>query len=126
MSEDCIFCKIVRGEIPANKVFEDDDCIVFHDIQPAAPVHLLMIPRRHIVSMQDVMPDDAAWLGRMMCKVPEIALANGCNPGPKGGFRLLANAESLDAQALAALSTQGRATVQALYQDGHYQQTDAD
>jgi len=92
MSEDCIFCKIVRGEIPANKVFEDDDCIVFHDIQPAAPVHLLMIPRRHIVSMQDVTPDDAAWLGRMMSKVPEIALANGCNPGPEGGFRLLANA----------------------------------
>jgi len=90
--EDCIFCKIVRGEIPVNTVYEDEDCMVFHDISPAAPVHLLMIPRCHIVSMQDITAEDAGWLGRMLSKVPDIALANGCNPGPAGGFRLLANA----------------------------------
>ena len=91
MSEHCIFCKIVRGALPAKIVHEDDDCLVFHDIKPAAPVHLLMIPKRHIVSMQEINPEDAVWLGRMLSKVPQIALDNGCNPGPSGGFRLMAN-----------------------------------
>ena len=91
MSERCIFCKIVRRELPAKIVYEDDDCVVFHDINPAAPVHLLMIPKRHIVSMQEINPEDAVWLGRMLSKVPQIALDNGCNPGPSGGFRLMAN-----------------------------------
>jgi histidine triad (HIT) family protein len=91
MSENCIFCKIGRGEIPAKKVYEDDDFVAFHDINPAAPVHLLLIPRRHIASMQDVMPEDAGWLGRMMVLAPRLAAENGCNPGPQGGFRIVAN-----------------------------------
>jgi len=86
MSEHCVFCKIVRGELPAKIVHEDEDCLVFHDINPAAPVHLLMVPKRHIVSMQEINPEDAVWLGRMLSKVPQIALDNGCNPGPSGGF----------------------------------------
>ncbi|MFY9136284.1 histidine triad nucleotide-binding protein [Zwartia sp.] len=91
MSEHCIFCKIVRHELPAKIVYEDEDCLVFHDINPAAPVHLLMIPKRHIVSMQEINPEDSVWLGRMLSKVPQIALDNGCNPGPSGGFRLMTN-----------------------------------
>ncbi len=91
MSEHCIFCKIVKGEIPAKIVHQDHDCIVFHDIHPAAPVHLLVVPRHHVVSLQDVTEKDAGWLGRIMILAPKIALANGCNPGPDGGFRLLAN-----------------------------------
>ncbi len=91
MSENCLFCKIAAGTIPAKIVHQDDDCVVFHDIHPAAPVHLLMVPRHHIVSMQQIVAEDAAWLGRMMALVPQIALENGCNPGPEGGFRLLAN-----------------------------------
>jgi len=91
MSEHCIFCKIVRGEIPAKIVNQDDDCVVFHDIQPAAPVHLLVVPKHHVVSLQDVTEKDAGWLGRIMTLAPKIALDNGCNPGPDGGFRLLAN-----------------------------------
>jgi histidine triad (HIT) family protein len=91
MSEHCIFCKIVRGELPAKIVHEDEDCLVFHDINPAAPVHLLMVPKRHIVSLQEINSEDAVWLGRMLTKVPQIALDNGCNPGPSGGFRLMAN-----------------------------------
>ncbi len=91
MSEHCIFCKIVRGEIPAKIVHQDDDCVVFHDIQPAAPVHLLVVPKHHVVSLQDVTEKDAGWLGRIMTLAPKIALDNGCNPGPDGGFRLLAN-----------------------------------
>ena len=91
MSEHCIFCKIVRSEIPGKIVHQDDDCVVFHDIQPAAPVHILVVPKHHVVSLQDVTDQDAGWLGRIMTLAPKIALANGCNPGPDGGFRLLAN-----------------------------------
>ncbi|GAB2912404.1 histidine triad nucleotide-binding protein [Paralcaligenes sp. KSB-10] len=91
MSDNCLFCKIAKGEIPSKKAYEDEDLFVFHDIQPAAPVHLLLIPKRHIVSMQEIQPDDAAWLGRMMTLVPRLALDHGCRPGPEGGFRLLAN-----------------------------------
>lgn len=71
MSGQCIFCKIVEGSIPAKIVYQDEDCVVFHDINPAAPVHLLMVPRKHVVSMQDILPEDASWLGRMLAKVPE-------------------------------------------------------
>jgi len=92
MSDNCIFCKIGRGEIPARKVYEDDEFVAFHDINPTAPVHLLLIPRRHVVSMQDITPDDAPWLGRMVTLAARLAADNGCNPGPQGGFRLLTNA----------------------------------
>ncbi|SAI66403.1 MttA/Hcf106 family protein [Bordetella ansorpii] len=91
MSDTCIFCKIVRGEIPAKRVYEDDDFVAFHDISPAAPVHLLLIPRRHRVSLQDAGPDDAGWLGKMVALAPRLAAENGCRPGPEGGFRLVAN-----------------------------------
>ena len=91
MSEHCIFCKIVKGDIPAKIVHQDEDCVVFHDIQPAAPVHLLVVPKHHVVSLQHVTEKDAGWLGRIMILAPKIALSNGCNPGPDGGFRLLAN-----------------------------------
>ena len=63
--QDCIFCKIVRGEIPSKKVYEDDDVLAFHDIHPQAPVHFMLIPKRHIASLADATPDDAGVLGRM-------------------------------------------------------------
>jgi len=91
MSENCLFCKIAKGEIPSKKVYEDDDFFVFHDINPAAPVHLLLITKRHIVSIQDVKAEDAPWLGRMMTLMPQLALEHGCRPAPDGGFRLLTN-----------------------------------
>jgi histidine triad (HIT) family protein len=92
VSESCIFCKIVRGEIPAEFVYKDEDFVAFRDINPLAPVHLLLVPRHHVVSLQDVGPADSGWLGRMMALVPKIALDNGCQPGIEGGFRLVANA----------------------------------
>ena len=91
MSENNVFAKIIRGEIPAKKVYEDDEFLAFHDIEPAAPIHLLLIPKRHIVSLQDVKPEDAEWLGRMMALIPKIAFENGCKPGPDGGFRVVTN-----------------------------------
>lgn len=91
MSDHCIFCKISKGDIPSRKVYEDDDFFAFHDINPAAPVHLLLIPKRHVVSLQEVQQDDAAWLGRMITLAPKLAQENGCTPGPDGGFRVVFN-----------------------------------
>ena len=93
MSQDlnCIFCKIVAGAIPSRKVFEDDDIYAFHDINPWAPVHFLLIPKLHIASMAQVSVEHERLLGRMMTLAPRLALEQGCNPYPAGGFRVIAN-----------------------------------
>lgn len=91
MNQDCLFCKIVQNEIPSKKVYEDDEFLAFHDIHPAAPVHILVIPKKHVVSMQTVSATDADWLGRLMILAAKIANENGCTPGPEGGFRLVTN-----------------------------------
>lgn len=89
MSADpnCIFCKIVSGQIPARKVHECEDLIAFHDIAPWAPVHVLIIPKRHIASMVDVRPEDAAVLGKMMVLAPKLM----AELGVTGGFRQVIN-----------------------------------
>lgn len=84
---ECIFCKIVAGDIPANKVFEDDDMIVFHDISPAAPVHLLAIPKKHIATLADADPEDHAVLGKLLEVGGKMAVEHGCTDG----FRTLIN-----------------------------------
>jgi histidine triad (HIT) family protein len=84
---DCIFCKIVKGEIPSRKVFEDDDIFVFHDIRPVAPVHLLMIPKSHRATMYDVTAADAPALGRMMALAGKLARDEGADDG----FRMIVN-----------------------------------
>ncbi len=88
---NCIFCKIAAGAIPSRKVYEDGDLFAFHDRNPAAPVHFLMIPKAHIPSMAQVGPEHAALLGRMMVLVPRLAMEQGCNPYPDGGFRIVIN-----------------------------------
>ncbi|KPN72235.1 histidine triad nucleotide-binding protein [Neisseria sp. 83E34] len=80
---DCIFCKIVDKQIPASVVYEDDEMLCFKDIQPAAPVHLLLIPKVHFDSLAHAKPEHEALLGRMMMKVPQIAEANGLANGFK-------------------------------------------
>ena len=84
---DCIFCKIVRGEIPADKVYEDDEILAFRDIQPQRPVHVLVIPKKHIVSLATATPEDNTVLGRILAKANEIAVAE----GSKDGFRVIIN-----------------------------------
>jgi histidine triad (HIT) family protein len=94
MSSDhssCLFCKIVRGEIPSRKVHEDDEMLVFHDIHPWAPVHFLMVPKRHIDSLAQVTQEDAPLLGRMLALAPKLALQEGCRPYPQGGHRVVVN-----------------------------------
>jgi len=88
---NCIFCKIVAKQIPSRTVYEDNEIYAFHDIAPWAPVHFLLIPKQHIPSLAHVTGGNAALLGRMIALVPELALKEGCNPYPDGGFRLLAN-----------------------------------
>ena len=88
---NCIFCKIVAGQIPSKKVHEDEDMLVFHDIAPWAPVHFLMVPKAHIASMAQVGPEHEALLGRMMTLAPRLAQEQGCNPYPDGGFRIVVN-----------------------------------
>jgi histidine triad (HIT) family protein len=82
----CIFCKIVAGEIPAKKLHEDDEFLAFHDIRPHAPVHFLVIPKRHVDSLAHVQPADAPMLGRLMALVPQLAAANGLERGFKVGI----------------------------------------
>ena len=90
-SPDCIFCKIVSGQIPSRKVYEDEDIYAFHDINPWAPVHFLLIPKLHIASMAQVSAEHERLLGRMMTLAPRLAFEQGCNPYPAGGFRVIAN-----------------------------------
>jgi len=87
----CLFCKIVAGKIPAKIVYQDDEMFVFSDINPWAPVHFLMIPKLHIPSMAHLGDEHTALLGRMMVLAPQLALQEGCNPYPDGGFRMLCN-----------------------------------
>ena len=92
MSAECIFCKIVAGTIPAEKVYEDDEFIAFKDIHPAAPIHLLLIPKTHVETLVDCdTPEYSAMLGRMMALAPKIAQDNGAPALPTGGFRVVMN-----------------------------------
>ncbi len=81
--DNCIFCKIAAKEIPASVVYEDDDMLCFKDIHPAAPVHLLLIPKEHFDSLAHASGQHEALLGRMMLKVPHIAAEHGLQQGFK-------------------------------------------
>lgn len=88
---NCIFCRIVAGQIPSRKVYEDDDLFAFHDIAPWAPVHFLIVPKAHIPSMAQVDAGHAGMLGRLMTLAPRLAMEQGCRPYPEGGFRIVVN-----------------------------------
>jgi histidine triad (HIT) family protein len=83
-----IFKKIIAKEIPAKIIYEDDLCLAFHDVQPQAPVHVLLIPKKEIRSMAEVTPQDTGTLGHMMVKASEIAEKLGLS---KSGYRIVAN-----------------------------------
>lgn len=83
---DCIFCKIVAGEIPARKIYEDEEFLAFHDVNPLAAVHFLIIPKRHIASLAHFVPEDEGLLGRMMLLVPRLAAEQGLQDGFKTLF----------------------------------------
>jgi len=84
---DCLFCKIEKGEIPSVKVYEDEDVIVFKDLYPKADVHLLIVPRKHIASLNELLPEDQQLMGKMMLLLPKLAREQGL----KQGFRTIIN-----------------------------------
>ena len=95
--DNCLFCKIVAKHIPSKLVYEDDDLIAFHDINPAAPIHLLIVPKEHIATLADCADRHAALLGKMLLLAPKLAQEHGCGytvdaRGEKaGGYKTLFN-----------------------------------
>ena len=86
--EDCVFCKIIDGKIPSEKVYEDDDILAFKDIHPAAPIHVLVIPKKHIATLMDLKSEDMNIVSKIMEVIQKIAKNLGIE---KDGFRLIAN-----------------------------------
>lgn len=85
--EDCIFCKLANGEIPTDMVYEDDRIACFRDADPQAPVHILMVPKRHIPSLDDLTEEDSDLMGYMMIKIKDIAAGEGL----ENGYRAVIN-----------------------------------
>ena len=85
---DCIFCKIAAGEIPADLVYEDDQVVGFRDLNPQAPTHVLLIPRRHIASLNELQPEDEAIIGRLYSAAAKVAAQEGF---AETGYRTVIN-----------------------------------
>lgn len=88
MQQDCIFCKIAAKTVPVNAIYEDEHLIAFPDINPVAPVHLLVIPKKHVANILEAAPDDAELLGHIMTTIPKIAAIAGI---AEDGFRTVIN-----------------------------------
>ncbi len=85
---DCLFCKIIKGEIPCNKVYEDEEILAFHDINPAAPIHILVIPKKHITSLAHLEKEDEAIVGRIYGVINQIAEEQSFK---QDGYRVIVN-----------------------------------
>lgn len=86
--ESCVFCKIVSGDIPSEKVYEDDDLLAFEDLSPAAPVHVLIIPKKHMSTLRDIGEADRELIGAIFVAANKIAVEKGL---AEEGFRIVAN-----------------------------------
>ena len=94
--DNCLFCKIAAKKIPSAIVYEDDELLAFKDINPAAPVHLLVIPKTHVATLSDTTAEHTAMLGRLLALAPRLAAEHGCAvtqgpDGPQGGYKTLIN-----------------------------------
>jgi histidine triad (HIT) family protein len=85
--DNCIFCRIVKGELPSTRIYEDDEIVAFNDINPIAPVHFMLVPRKHIASLAEAAPEDAGVLGRMLVLAGPLAKQQ----GSPDGFRTIIN-----------------------------------
>lgn len=86
--EDCLFCKIIKGEIPSTKVYEDEEILAFRDINPVAPVHVLVIPKKHISNLTELTSEDEAVVGKIYTTLNKIAKQEGIL---EKGFRVIVN-----------------------------------
>ena len=86
--EDCVFCKIIKGEIPTEKVYETEEILAFKDIHPAAPIHILVVPKKHISMLTDLKPEDEALIGKIYTAINKIAEQEGFK---EQGYRVIAN-----------------------------------
>ncbi|HOZ55477.1 MAG TPA: histidine triad nucleotide-binding protein [Clostridia bacterium] len=86
--DDCLFCKIINGDIPCNKVYEDNDILAFYDVNPATPIHILVIPKKHIVSVIDVKPEEGFIISKIFSVINEIAKNMKFD---NDGFRVITN-----------------------------------
>lgn len=84
---DCIFCKIVKGEIPSNKAYEDENILAFHDIAPQAPVHVIVIPKKHIQSANEITAENSEVIAKIFEVIPKIA----ADCGLTNGYRIITN-----------------------------------
>jgi len=100
--EDCVFCKIVAGQIPAETVYEDDEILAFRDINPQAPVHVLVIPKRHVATLNDIGESDADLMGKLALAAVKVAKAEGLD---SRGYRLVTNCLEEAGQAVFHLHT---------------------
>ena len=88
MQEDCIFCKIIKGEIPSSKVYEDEEILAFNDINPATPIHVLVIPKKHITSLAEMKDGDEVLIGKIYKVINQIAENQGFK---ENGYRVIVN-----------------------------------
>ena len=92
--ENCIFCKIARGDIPSRKIYEDDEVLAFHDIRPLAPVHFMVIPKMHVASLAELTQEHQALMGKLMVLASKLAREQGCT----NGFRTIINTGTVGGQ----------------------------
>jgi len=85
--ENCVFCKIVRGDLPATVIFENEHVLAFKDINPLAPTHVLLIPKRHMESLDDLADDEAALAGELLLRIKDVA----AKLGVTGGYKVVSN-----------------------------------
>jgi Diadenosine tetraphosphate (Ap4A) hydrolase and other HIT family hydrolases len=97
MTADCVFCKIAQGEIKADVVWEDEGVLAFRDLNPQAPVHLLVIPKRHIATLNDMTADDQSLIGALLFAAKEVASAEGI---AEAGYRTVLNCNAAGGQSV--------------------------
>lgn len=88
MSDDCLFCRIAAGKVPSDVAFEDDILVAFRDIHPKAPVHLLIVPKKHIVSLADMTASDEPLIGKLLYRAKLLAEEQGI---AKDGYKIVIN-----------------------------------
>ena len=95
MSKDCIFCKIIKGDVPTEKIYEDENVVAFNDISPKSPTHILVVPKKHVASLNDLKPDDMNMLVQVFGAIKTIAAKAGV---ADDGYRVIVNTNRASGQ----------------------------